>query len=67
MAGNWFKGKEINKILGYEDTDKVIRTLVSAKYKRPYPAKMAGQHRNQFFISEPGFYELVSKSKLQNA
>ena len=60
----WFKGKEIAQILGYVDTDDATRRHASEKYKKTYPGVSPGQIRYHLFVSEPGFYELVFKSKL---
>ena len=63
----WFRGKDVATILGYSDTDKAIRNHVDEKYKKSYPAVLAGQVRYRYFISEPGFYSLVFSSKLPAA
>ena len=66
----WFKAKEVATILGYCDTDKAIRKHVSENHKRKVisnqPAKTAGCSMT-YFIDEPGFYELVFKSRLPTA
>ena len=58
-----FQGKDVAQILGYCDTDNAIRNHLDEKYKKSYPAILAGQVRYQYFISEPGFYSLVFSSK----
>ena len=64
----WFKGKEVAQILGYKDSDDVIRRLVSKEYKKCLPGKTpGGEIRNYIFIKEEGFYELVFRSKLPAA
>ena len=66
----WFKAKEVATILGYCDTDKAIRKHVSENHKRKVisnqPAETAGCSMT-YFIDEPGFYELVFKSRLPTA
>ena len=63
----WFKGKDMAKILGYSDTDKVIRNHVDEEDKFKGPAKTAGGWQLSFFINESGFYSLVLSSKLETA
>ena len=64
----WFKGKQVALILGYKDSDDVIRRLVSKEYKKCLPGKTpGGEIRNYIFIKEEGFYELVFRSKLPTA
>ena len=64
----WFKGKQVALILGYKDSDDVIRRLVSKEYKKCLPGKTpGGEIRNYIFIKEEGFYELVFRSKLPAA
>ena len=62
-----FRGKDVATMLSYSNTDKAIRNHVDEKYKKSYPAVLAGQVRYQYFISEPGFYSLVFSSKLPAA
>ena len=63
----WFQGKDVAQILVYCDTDKAIRNHLDEKYKKSYPAILAGHVRYQYFISEPDFYSLVFSSKLPTA
>ena len=62
----WFRGKDVAKILGYTDTDDALRRHVSEKYKKEAPGKSPGAPVKRpgipkaIFISEPGYYELVS-------
>ena len=63
----WFKGKDMAKILGYSDTDKVIRNHVDEEDKFKGPAQKAGGWQLSFFINESGFYSLVLSSKLETA
>ena len=63
----WFGGKDVAQILGYFITDDALRRHVSDKYKKEarqnYPVKRRGI-LEAILITEPGFYELVFKSKL---
>ena len=63
----WFLGKDVAKILGYQDTDKAIRKHVDEEDKFKGPAKTAGGLQQSFFINESGFYSLVLSSKLKTA
>ena len=63
----WFLGKDVAKILGYQDTDKAIRKHVDEEDKYKGPAKTAGGLQQSFFINESGFYSLVLSSKLETA
>ena len=69
----WFKAKEVAKILGYQDTNQAIRKHVSENHKRTFnlsqPVESTGQVQGRWiiFIDEPGFYELVFKSRLPSA
>ena len=56
--------KNIAQSLGYINNNDAIIKYVSEKYQKPYPRVSRGQGRHQIFISEPGFYELIFKSKL---
>ena len=64
----FFKAKEVAQILGYKNTEDAIKRHVSENNK----IKKV-QHRETrgctftFYINEPGFYELVFKSKLPAA
>ena len=69
----WFKAKEVAQILKYKNTDDAIKRHVSENHKRTFlfccPRESRGQQidtRGKYclFIDEPGFYELVFKSKL---
>ena len=66
----WFKAKEVASILGYRDTNQAIRKHVSENHKRKVilrqPVVSTGCSIT-YFIDEPGFYELVFKSRLQSA
>ena len=39
----WFKGKDIAQILGYHDTDNVLRRHLSDKYKKRSPSELSGE------------------------
>ena len=72
----WFKAKEVAQILGYKNTEKAIKSHVSENHKRTFlfccPCESRGQQNDNrgkycIFIDEPGFYELVFKSRLPSA
>ena len=66
----WFKAKEVAQILGYQDTNQAIRKHVSENHKRKVilnqPVETTGCSMT-YFIDEPGFYELVFRSRLSTA
>ena len=75
----WFKAKDVAKILGYCDTKKAIKQHVSVEnkiiklinsnvggYKKP-PQQKDTRGKYCMLVNEPGFYELVFKSRLPNA
>ena len=75
----WFKAKEVAKILGYCDTKKAIKQHVSVKnkiielinpnvggYETPRQQKDT-RGKYCILVNEPGFYELVFKSRLPSA
>ena len=72
----WFKAKEVAQILEYKNTEKAIKRHVSENHKRTFlfvdQQETHGQQidtRGKYciFIDEPGFYELVFKSRLPAA
>ena len=72
----WFKAKEVAQILGYKNTEHAIKRHVSENHKRTFllscPPETGGQQNDTrgkycIFIDEPGFYELVFKSRLPSA
>ena len=64
----WFKAKDVAEILGYKKTRNAINKHVSQKYKKEAPIQgPLGGEQNCIIINEPGFYELVFKSKLPTA
>ena len=75
----WFKAKEVAKILGYCDTKKAIKQHVSVEnkiiklinpnvegYETP-PQQKDTRGKYCILVNEPGFYELVFKSRLPSA
>ena len=75
----WFKAKEVAKILGYCDTKKAIKQHVSVEnkiiklinpnvggYETP-PQQKDTRGKYCMLVNEPGFYELVFKSRLPSA
>ncbi len=74
----WFKAKITAKSLGYKDTDKAIRDHVRDKNKKILsdllnifgPANHSGlsyNDLNSIYINEAGLYELIMKSKKEEA
>ena len=69
----WFKGKDVAQILGYKNTEHAIKRHVSENHKKTFllscPPETGGQVQGRWiiFIDEPGFYELVIKSRLPAA
>ena len=64
----WFKAKDVAQILGYKNTVDVIKRHVSEsnKIKKVHPRETRGC-TFIYYINEPGFYELVFRSKLPAA
>ena len=65
----WFKGKEIAKILGYEDTDQAVRKQVDSEDKKQGSVKTSGEGELQqaYFMIESSFYSLILSSRLESA
>ena len=69
----WFKAKEVAQILGYKNTEKAIERHVSENHKRTFllscQCETHGQVQGRWiiFVDEPGFYELVFRSRLPTA
>ena len=69
----WFKAKEVAQILGYKNTEHAIKRHVSENHKRKIllscPPETGGQVQGRWiiFVDEPGFYELVFRSRLPSA
>ena len=72
----WFKGKDVAQILGYKNTEHAIKRHVSENHKKTFllccPHETVGQQNDVrakycIFVDEPGFYELVFRSRLPAA
>ena len=71
----WFKAKEVAKVLGYKNTEHAIKSHVRENHKMLRlccPPETGGQQNDNrgkycLFVDEPGFYELVFKSRLPSA
>ena len=66
----WFKAKEVAQILGYKNTEKAIKSHVSENHKRKILLNQQCETNGcsmTYFINEPGFYELVFRSRLPTA
>ena len=64
----WFQAKQVAQILGYKNTVDAIKRHVSEtnKIKKVHPRETRGCTFT-FYINEPGFYELVFRSRLPAA
>lgn len=74
----WFRGKDVALMLGYADPKATVRNLVKAKNKckldllygrggktPPLPQdSLEYNELNSIYISEPGIYQLINRSKL---
>ena len=60
----WFLAKNIAQSLGYSNANDAKIKHVLEKYRKTYPRVSRDRVRHHIFISEPGFYELIFKSKL---
>ena len=69
----WFKAKQVAQILGYKNTEHAIKRHISENHKRKIllscPPETGGQVQGRWiiFVDEPGFYELVFRSRLPSA
>ena len=63
----WFLGKDVAKILGYQDTNQAIRKHVEEEDKYKGAVKTTGGLQQSFYVNESGFYSLVLSSKLDTA
>ena len=66
----FFIGKDVAKILGYQDTNQAIRKHVDEEDRKRYPVETTGYTkggRPPIIINESGFYSLVLSSKLETA
>lgn len=64
---NWFIGKDVAEVLGYERADNAIRSHVDEEDKLTHQISASGQNRNMKIINESGLYSLILSSKLPNA
>ena len=64
----WFQAKQVTQILGYKKTEDAIKRHVSEtnKIKKVHPRETRGCTFT-YYINEPGFYELVFRSRLPAA
>ena len=64
----WFVGKDVCRVLGYENSRKALRDHVPDKYKRGERiVTPLGGAQETIFISEPGLYRLIMRSNLPAA
>lgn len=70
----WFKGKTVCDALGYQNSNEALKMHVREKHKKSLgdvnPREilgLKGNAKNQIFISEPGLYSLIMKSKMPQA
>ena len=63
----WLVGKDVAAVLGYSDTDQVLRKHVDDEDKLTRQFNGSGQSRSATIINETGLYSLVLSSKLPNA
>jgi len=72
----WYKGKDICDILEYTNTKRAITTNVDEKYKKQYGdlinegsvnCPLAKVHVQTIFISNSGVFQLISRSKKNEA
>ena len=61
----WFNANQVATTLGYTNPSKAISDNISSKYNRQLDLMRQG--KQPLFISEPGLYQLVMKSKLPDA
>ena len=54
----WFLGKDVAKILGYQDTAQAIRKHVDEEDKFKGGVETTGGLQKSFYINESGFYSL---------
>lgn len=75
----WFKAKDVAEFLGYSSTDQTIRKLIPEEWKTNWNKLSFQLHRdknlhtpsnwqnNTIFITEPGLWILISRSKKPEA
>lgn len=74
----WFKGSDISSFLGYQRSGKAVIDHVQPKYKKSWQELMdiikekpiespINWQPTAIFVSEPGLYSLITRSKLPEA
>ena len=65
----WFQGLSVCDILKYNNPHKALKTHIPERYKSNYSDLINDKkyHAQTIFISEPGLYRLILKSKQPNA
>lgn len=63
----WFVGKDVARVLGYQNTTDALGRHIDEDDKLTSGITMAGQNRNVTIINESGLYELIFSSKLEGA
>jgi prophage antirepressor-like protein len=65
----WFHGLSIGGILEYTNIHKALKTHIPVRYKKYYADLRSDKkiHGQTIFISEPGLFRLIMKSKQPNA
>lgn len=74
----WFSGKDVAEILEYSDTKKAIADNINEKYRKKLEdlidisnggvqLPLKGNEKASIYISEPGLYQLILKSKKEEA
>jgi prophage antirepressor-like protein len=72
----WFCGRDVARILGYDDTVRAIKKHVDIEDKKTFENLIEGvsncprlnhNEKNTIYINEPGLYSLILRSKLETA
>ena len=73
----WFKGKDVCEILGYENVGQALRDQVKKAYKtdlksilmdeKSSPTPNTNNEGKAVYISQPGLYQLIFSSRLKLA
>ena len=74
----WFKGKDIAKILEYQNTEQSLKQNIDDEdrirftdfdtyFQNGYPNTVKKQKSNTIFINESGLYSLIMRSKMKAA
>ncbi len=65
----WFSGLAIGNILEYNNIHRAIKIHIPSKYRKYYADLFDDKklHGQTIFISEPGLYRLIMRSKQENA